>query len=93
MKLRKANFFFEYDVYLSKLGHFMHFHFGVVDCVLFASGRNYSTDITCHPVAGQIFAIHNDSGIIVRLDNRVRFEYSFQVGLNSFGIQWQIMHF
>lgn len=67
----------------SKLGHFMHFNFGVVDCVLFAVGWNYSTDIACHPVARQIFAIHNDSGITVCLDNRVRSEYSFQVGFNS----------
>lgn len=83
MKSVKENILCEYDVYLSKLGHFMHFNFGVVDCVLFAFGRNYSTDITCHPAAGQIFAIHNDFGIIVGLDNRVRFEYSFQVGFNS----------
>lgn len=57
----------------------MHFDFGVADCVLFASGRNYSADVTCDSIAGQIFVIHYDFDFPVGLDHCVCFEHLFQV--------------
>lgn len=67
----------EFCANFRELGHVVHFNFGVVDCVLLAFGRNYSTNITSHSIVGQIFAVHNDSGLVVRLDDGVRFEYPF----------------
>lgn len=60
-------------------GHVMHFHSCVVDCVLFIARRNYSPNITSCTITGKIPTVHDDFSFTVRLDNRVRAEYSFQV--------------
>lgn len=57
----------------------MHFDSCVVDCVLFIARRNYSPNITSRTVTGKISTIYDDFSVIVRLDNRLRVKYSFQV--------------
>ncbi len=57
----------------------MYFDSCVVDCVLFIARRNYSPNITSCTVARKILIIYDDFSFIVRLDNCVRVEYSFQV--------------
>lgn len=57
----------------------MHFDSCVVNCVLFAVGRNYSANLVGRTIAGQISAVHHDTGVVVRLDNGLCAEHSFSV--------------
>lgn len=53
------------------IGDVMYFDFGFVDCFLFVVGRNYPTYFTGGTVAGKIFTIYYDIGILVCVDNCV----------------------
>lgn len=60
-------------------GHVVYFDSCIIDCVLFIARWNYSPNITSRTVTGEISTIYDDFSVIVRLDNRVRVKYSFQV--------------
>lgn len=66
---------------LGRIGDVVHFDSGVVDCVLLVVGRNYSTNFVGHTIAGQISAVYNDFGVVIRVDHRLCVEYTFQVSL------------
>lgn len=45
-----------------RTGIAQHIHPAVVDCVLLAAGRNHSAHFARRAIAGQVRALHHDSG-------------------------------
>lgn len=64
-------------------GHAVYFDSCIIDCVLFIARRNYSPNITSCTITREISIVYDDFSFIVRLDDRVRVKYSFQVSTQN----------
>lgn len=61
----------------------MYFNTRLVDRVLPASGRNYSSHLASRAPAGQVSALYHDSRLAVRLDHGLRAQHTLQVSAST----------
>lgn len=67
------------SINISLSGIIEHIHSPLVDCVLPAASRNYSSNVSCRSIARQICALYDDTGYIQVREFMLSISESFMI--------------